>query len=83
MITTKLTSKCQATIPKRIRSILGLKPSDPVCFRVEESRVWIEPANQPVLDLFGKYHHLARGRKVSIQGMKKAVAKEIAAKWSR
>jgi len=35
-ITSKLTSKSQATIPGKIRKILDLKPGDSVAFEVDE-----------------------------------------------
>ncbi|WPD23684.1 MAG: type II toxin-antitoxin system PrlF family antitoxin [Candidatus Electrothrix aestuarii] len=44
-ITTKLTSKSQATIPEKIRKILGLHPGDSVAFELnEERRVFIRKA---------------------------------------
>jgi AbrB family looped-hinge helix DNA binding protein len=35
-ITSKLTTKCQTTIPEKIRGILGLHPGDSVMFEVAE-----------------------------------------------
>jgi len=43
--TSKLTSKCQATIPEKIRGILGLRPGDSVAFEVgEDQKVYIHKA---------------------------------------
>ena len=43
--TSKLTSKCQATIPERIRDVLGLGPGDSVLFEVtEDERVVLRRA---------------------------------------
>lgn len=44
--TSKLTSKSQATIPEKIRKILGLSPGDSVTFEVvEDNKVMIRKAN--------------------------------------
>jgi len=37
-ISSKLTSKCQATIPEEIRGILDLHPGDSVAFEVTSSK---------------------------------------------
>lgn len=42
MIST-VTSKGQVTIPKEIRSFLGIKPSDKVNFMVEKGNVVLKP----------------------------------------
>ncbi len=41
----KLTSKCQATIPKEIREQLNLKAGDRVVFTVENEQVTIQKAS--------------------------------------
>jgi antitoxin PrlF len=42
MIST-ITSKGQVTIPKEIRSFLGIKPSDKINFTVEKGNVVLKP----------------------------------------
>lgn len=37
-VTSKLTTKSQATIPEKIRKILGLQPGDSVAFEVNENQ---------------------------------------------
>ena len=37
-VTSKLTSKSQATIPEKIRKILGLIPGDSVAFEVDQNK---------------------------------------------
>jgi len=37
LVTSRLTTKSQATIPKKIRKILGLQPGDSVAFEIFES----------------------------------------------
>ena len=45
VVTSKLTTKCQATIPEQIRGILDLHPGDSVVFEVmEDKRVYINKA---------------------------------------
>ncbi len=45
IITSKLTTKSQATIPEKIRNILGVQPGDSVAFEVSEnSKVLIRKA---------------------------------------
>ena len=44
-ISSKLTTKCQATIPEKIRAILELHPGDSVAFEVtSEKKVFIRKA---------------------------------------
>ncbi len=38
VITSKLTTKSQATIPKKIRAVLGISPGDSVAFEVGENK---------------------------------------------
>jgi len=45
-LTSKLTSKSQATIPGKIRKHLGVKPGDSVAFEVDENnKVFIRKAS--------------------------------------
>ncbi|MEA1964119.1 MAG: type II toxin-antitoxin system PrlF family antitoxin [Candidatus Aerophobetes bacterium] len=41
---TTLTKKGQATIPKRIREYLGIKPNDKIEFEIKKDMVVIKPA---------------------------------------
>ncbi|NOR23410.1 MAG: AbrB family transcriptional regulator [Desulforhopalus sp.] len=44
-ITSKLTTKSQATIPGKIREFLGVKPGDSVAFEIDENkRVFVRKA---------------------------------------
>ncbi len=38
VISSKLTTKCQATIPEKVRGILDLHPGDSVTFEVTENK---------------------------------------------
>jgi len=45
-ITSKLTSKCQTTIPEKIRGILDLHPGDSVVFEAtRDKKIFIRKAN--------------------------------------
>ena len=42
--TSRMTSKCQATIPVSVRKVLGLQAGDTVAFEIESGRVWLRKA---------------------------------------
>jgi AbrB family looped-hinge helix DNA binding protein len=42
MTTGKLTIKCQVTIPREIRAVIGVEAGDRVAFRIEDGRVYVE-----------------------------------------
>ena len=46
MITSKLTSKAQTTIPKPVRAALHLKDGDELIYQIEEERVIITKARR-------------------------------------
>ena len=50
---TTITSKGQVTIPKKVRTQLGLKPKDKVCFELEGNAVWLRPAPSRIARHFG------------------------------
>ncbi|SDP83322.1 type II toxin-antitoxin system PrlF family antitoxin [Phyllobacterium sp. OV277] len=39
MITSKMTSKAQTTIPQAVRTALKLKPGDEIAYQIEDGRV--------------------------------------------
>jgi antitoxin PrlF len=49
MITSKLTSKAQTTIPQAVRTALGVHPGDEIAYVIEEGRVLVTkaPTNPP------------------------------------
>ena len=53
MVGSKLTTRGQTTIPKRIREYLGLKPGDRVLFLLREGEVLLRPVRHSLLDLRG------------------------------
>lgn len=53
MITSKLTSKAQTTIPQAVRTALGLHEGDEIAYRIEDGRVILtRHAPVPVDDPF-------------------------------
>lgn len=75
MPTATLTSKGQITIPKEIRSRLGLKRGDRLEFRLDrQGRLTLSPAVEPAfLRLAGLLGHRAGAKPLSVEEMKEAV----------
>ena|SRR5437870_10795830 len=46
MITSKLTTKAQTTIPQPVRSALNLKPGDELCYEIQGKRVILAKARR-------------------------------------
>jgi len=57
MLSSRLTQKCQATIPLKVREALGLKAGDIVGFEMESGRVFIHAVHP--LDI--EYAHATAG----------------------
>jgi antitoxin PrlF len=56
MITSKLTSKAQTTIPQAVRAALKVRPGDEVAYSIEGSRVILtKVAAGPVEDPFATF----------------------------
>ena len=69
-----VSSKGQVTIPKEIRKILKVGPSDKVVFTpLGEGKALITSANRPASDIFGILKHRKLERPVSIDEMELAV----------
>jgi AbrB family looped-hinge helix DNA binding protein len=73
-VKSKITSKFQVTIPREIRSRLKLNVSDSIEWKIEESRVVVEPVSKPFL-AYGGIIKVGRGdiRKDIEQARKKRV----------
>ncbi|MFT4955543.1 MAG: antitoxin PrlF [Brevundimonas sp.] len=50
MITSRLTSKAQTTIPQAVRNALGLKEGDELAYEITDGRVTLIKARAPVQD---------------------------------
>jgi antitoxin PrlF len=44
MLTSKLTSKSQTTIPQPVRAALGLRPGDEILYRIDDGQVVLSKA---------------------------------------
>ena len=60
MITSRLTSKAQTTVPQAVRTALGLKPGDEVAYSIEQGRVVLTKAAVAAIEdpfaAFGEWH---------------------------
>lgn len=75
MATATLTSKGQITVPKSVRSALGLDSGDRVEFvETEKGQFAIIAATRSIQELNGKYRG-RRSKPVSIEEMNAAIAK--------
>ncbi len=60
MITSKLTTKAQTTIPQPVRAALGLAPGDGLAYAIERGRVILTKANRrPTDDPFAAFDEWA------------------------
>ena len=76
---TRLTQKGQVTIPKEIRSHLGLKPRDLVRFELDGDVVKLKPAPSKLLKGYGAVaprHKPEDWQKVRIE-VEQAIAEEV------
>lgn len=74
MLAGTVSSKGQVTIPKKIRKMLGVGPSDKVVFTpLGKGKVLITSANRPASDIFGILKHWKLERPVSIDDMEFAI----------
>ena len=74
MLAGTVSSKGQVTIPKEIRKILRVGPSDKVVFTpLGEGKALITSANRPASDIFGILKHRKLERPVSIDDMELAI----------
>jgi antitoxin PrlF len=44
MLTSKLTSKSQTTVPRPVRAALGLRPGDEIAYRIDDGQVILTKA---------------------------------------
>jgi len=51
--TISITSKRQATFPKKVLDMLGARPGDRLIVRIENNRVTLEPTGRGILDIAG------------------------------
>ena len=74
MLAGTVSSKGQVTIPKKIRKMLGVGPSEKVVLTpLGKGKVLITSANRPASDIFGILKHWKLERPVSIDDMEFAI----------
>jgi antitoxin PrlF len=60
MITRRLTSEAQTTVPQAVRTALGLKPGDQVAYSIEQERVVLTKGATTAIEdpfaAFGEWH---------------------------
>lgn len=77
MITGKITSKGQITIPKSVRTSLGLHTGDRVAFVVRgESEAVLKPVTKSVDEVFGMLHRPDMTAR-SVKEMDEAIAEYV------
>ncbi len=74
MPTAKLTSKGQLTVPREVRTLLGLRTGDHVAFVVrDDGTVSVEAEKKSLMRLRGILHPKVKG--VTIEDMNEAIRK--------
>ena len=77
MITAKVTSKGQITIPKPVRTSLGLQAGDRVAFVVRgDSEAVLRPVTKSVDEVFGMLHRPGMTPR-SVEEMDEAIAEYV------
>lgn len=66
MVTSKLTSKAQTTIPQAVRTALRLREGDEIAYRIEADRVIVTRVDKPPIEdpfaVFGEWDNEADRR---------------------
>ena len=73
-----MTRKGQVTIPKEIRTRLGLKQGTKVLFFLRENEVALKPLRGTILDLKGSVTPSARPE--DLEGVRRAVKRSVASR---
>jgi AbrB family looped-hinge helix DNA binding protein len=85
MASSTLTSKGQVTIPREIRTRLGLQEGDRIVFHFDEQGNLLlrQDTQNPLGRLPGLLKHLAKDRPVTIEEMKQAVKQGAVERFER
>ncbi len=78
----RLTSKGQATMPKKVREFLKLSPGDPFEYVEENGKIYLRPANLSAKDLAGILHRPGQ-KTATIEDMNEAVEQAAAERYRR
>jgi antitoxin PrlF len=84
MPTSRITSKGQVTIPKKIREFLNVRAYDTIEFTLHENgKVLISSEKHPAKALFGMLKHKKQSRSVSVDEMNAAIQERYSGRSSR
>ncbi len=75
-----MTSKGQITIPKDVRNILKLKPSDRVIIMIEKDHAVLKPVHGNILDIGGSIKIPEREKPIDFKKLRVKVRKAVARK---
>lgn len=81
MVGSKITSKGQTTIPKRIRERLQLEPGDRVLFVERKDEVVLQPVKQTLLDIKGSVE--PKQSPEDFEGVRQDVKKRVGERRAR
>lgn len=81
-IESKLTSKCQTTIPIEVREFLKIRAGDRIGYEIVDGKVVLVPKNRSALDLAGALYSPNR-KMVSIEDMNEAIAEGATERYER
>jgi AbrB family looped-hinge helix DNA binding protein len=73
-----MTSKGQITIPKEVRDILRLKPSDKVVITVEKDHAVLKALHGNILDIGGSIKIPKNERPINFRKVREKVRKDVA-----
>lgn len=76
----KITSKFQTTIPREVREKLKLGISDIIEWRLDGSKIYVEPVEKPFLKYRGSIKPKGGDAKTDIQTARKKRAQELISK---
>ena len=80
MSVTKMTSKGQITIPKKVRKALNIKPAQKMIVMVDGEQVILRPLRGNILDLGGSVSIPRKGKAIDFRKVRQEVKKRIARK---
>ena len=78
-----ISSKGQMTIPREVRKVLGLKPSEKVIIVVEGDQAIIKPLRGNILDIGGSIGISGKEKPINFKRLRKEVRKRLAKKTAR
>lgn len=73
-----MTSKGQITIPKEVRDMLRLKPTDKVVITIEKDHAVLKPVHGNILDLGGSIKIPAKEKPIDFKKVRTKVQKTVA-----